>query len=355
MRAKSQDHLADIKWRRGAHLPCYVKGGAIGAVGGLAVYAAGVTQPWRETEMVWAYDPAGDFWQPLPPMPAGRAYTVGASDGQALYVVGGRWRGGSCAEVFRLRLLNGRWLWEKVPPLRQARAVCAAAVVNGMLVCLGGGHWSSESPGAFFPREIGSVELLDLSHPEKGWAAGKPLPGSPRAGAAACAVGDSMVVAGGYDCWLEEGQRRLKALADAWRYDVKSDSWSALPQLPAATSGAAAVALRSGIAILLGGAVAEGDSWLTSACVDAKRGVVVGEYSAGVWCLDAGADSSAPRPGAALRRAGWRRLPSPLIEGLNDLRACVVNGLVVAAGGENIDPTLSNTTNACQVGEPVWA
>lgn len=346
--------MADIRWRRGAHLPCYVKGGAFGAVGGAAVYAAGVTQPWRETEMAWAYDPGGDFWQPLPPMPAGRAYTTGASDGQALYVVGGRWRGGSCGEVFRLRLETGRWLWEEMPALRQARAVCAAAVVNGMLVCVGGGHWSSESPGAFFPREVDAVEILDLAHPEKGWMTGKSLPGTPRAGATACAVGDGMVVIGGYDCWLDEGTRKLRALAEAWRYDVRSDSWPLLPKLPLAASGAAAVALENGSVILLGGAVAQGDSWLTAARVDAKRGVVVGEYSAGVLCLDAGADSSAPRRGAALRRAGWRRLPSPLIEGLNDLRACVVGELVVVAGGENIDPTLSNTSDACQVGEPVW-
>jgi hypothetical protein len=150
-----------------------------------------------------------------------------------------------------------------------------------------------------------------------------------------------VVVIGGYDCWLEGGQRRVESLADVWQYSPDSDCWSCLPPLPIAVAGAAAVALDNGSVVLLGGAAGERQSLITAARLDAKRGVVVGEYSASAWCLDVGARA-------------WRRLPSPLVEGVNDLRACVVGGLVVAAGGENMDPTLSNTTNACQVGQPVW-
>ncbi|HIE28716.1 TPA: hypothetical protein EYP66_15665 [Candidatus Poribacteria bacterium] len=63
-----------ITWKQGRGMPTFVKGGAMGIVDGVPVYAAGCTYPWRETEQAWHWDATRGDWFPVEPcLTLGRA------------------------------------------------------------------------------------------------------------------------------------------------------------------------------------------------------------------------------------------------------------------------------------------
>ncbi len=80
-----------ITWKQGRGIPTFIKGGAMGIVDGVPVYAAGCAYPWRETEQAWYWDsPRGD-WLPVEPcLTLGRAYTNGVTLQAGMLVLGGR-------------------------------------------------------------------------------------------------------------------------------------------------------------------------------------------------------------------------------------------------------------------------
>ena len=101
-----------IAWQQKKGLPTFVKGGAMGMVDGLPVYAAGMTFPWRETEQAWYWHGAVEDWFPVEPsLPLGRAYTNGATLRDGLLVLGGRKRVDgaplSLRDAWWLRRLDG--------------------------------------------------------------------------------------------------------------------------------------------------------------------------------------------------------------------------------------------------------
>jgi N-acetylneuraminic acid mutarotase len=69
-----------------------------------------------------------------------------------------------------------------------------------------------------------------------------------------------------------------------------------------------------------------------------KRGVLVGEYSDLVWVYDTQTDS-------------YELIHERMPHGVNDIRACIRDNIIYAVGGENVDVTTSNTTNAFMIGE----
>jgi hypothetical protein len=78
-------------------------------------------------------------------------------------------------------------------------------------------------------------------------------------------------------------------------------------------------------------------SFEQSMVVDPKRHVVLGQYSNRVLAFD-----------TRTREYSWCGETMP--RGHNDLRMCAAGDRVYGLGGENADPTLSNTTNDFLVG-----
>ena len=328
-----------LRWRLGADYPSYVKGGAMAAVSGAVVYAGGMTQPWRETEAAWCYTPSDKNWKPLPPMPQGRAYTHGAGGLDSLIVTGGRWRFHGTSDVFRLRRSSGDWRWDVLPSLQQARVTPNVAAAGSQVLVAGGGDWDRQQGGAFLPRLVDKVEVLDLAHLDQGWRTAAPFPAGARVASNVASAGGRAYLFGGYDLWYEKEQRHLEIKRDAWRYDFSADRWEKLPDLPAHMYGGAAVAVRDRYILILGGVLewpGEGNRRESSVLVDPKRKVLLGQYSTRVLIFD-----------VSTRSYTWASEPMP--RGHNDIRACLLGDSIYVLGGENSDVTLSNTTADFQV------
>ncbi len=323
-----------LKWRFGPEYPSYVKGGAMARVGDAVVYAGGMTQPWRESETAWFLRPENKDWRPLPPMPKGCAYTHGTGAEDSLIVVGGRWRGHATADVFRLRRTGqDDWRWDVLPSLAEARATAGVAAVGPKVVATGGGDWDRQVGGAFAPRMVSRVEVLDLKQLDQGWRQAAAFPGGPCVAAMVAAIGGKIYHFGGYDLWYEQGQRRIEIKNAAWIYDVAANHWEPLPALPRRMYGGASAVLRDRYIVLMGGVV-EDDAGRRemSVIVDPKRKVLLGQYSTSVLVYD-----------TVTRIYGWSKAPMP--RGHNDIRAAVLDEKIYVVGGENADVTLSNTTS----------
>lgn len=327
----------DVTWQEGRWFPTLIKGGALGLVDGDPVYAAGMTQPWRETELVWRFD--GGDWQPAPPMPRGRCYTKGATCEQGLLVVGGRKR----SDAWLLRREDDALTWIELPSLGQERAECALAVANGVAVAAGGGVWETKHSGAFTGDGVTAAERLDLERPENGWHRTASPPFPPRVSFSGTAIDSTIWFVGGYNCHVDEnGVRTFDYFRDVWRYDTDEDTWSEAPGLPFRLSGHDVVAVDDRYLLLLGGCVRlEIDGQLIlyqTTFMDEKRKLLTGGYSDLVWCYDTCTGTC-------------ELLPERMPHGLNDLRATTDGDHIYVVGGENADPSTSNTTEWFMVGE----
>jgi len=76
-------------WTLGRDMP-WAGGSSATAVIGGKIYACGGIVGSGTVANLASYDPATDFWRPLPPMPTGVNHAASATDGQKLYVFGGR-------------------------------------------------------------------------------------------------------------------------------------------------------------------------------------------------------------------------------------------------------------------------
>jgi N-acetylneuraminic acid mutarotase len=185
--------------------------------------------------------------------------------------------------------------------------------------------------------------VLDLNNPKSGWQELGELPFSPRVGCSAVEVGGCFYLLGGYNCWVDEQNvRRFERFDEVFQYDFSTGCWTEISPLPVKLSGHQAVAYADRYIIVIGGAprfsLFDQELLYQSVKVDSKRGVLIGEYSDLVWVYDTHTES-------------YDLLPDRMPHGLNDLRACIRENTIYVGGGENVDVTTSNTTNAFMIGK----
>jgi hypothetical protein len=339
----------NITWQMAKGLPTFIKGGAMGMVDDAPVYAAGCTYPWRETEQAWYWDRARHDWFPVEPsLRLGRAYTHGLSFHDGLLVLGGR---KSMADG-RVSLRDGWWLhrrnggftWSELPRLTYPRALAAIGVAGNQVLALGGGEWERAQGGAFATRHLTHYEILDLDHLTTGWQDMGPLPFPSLVGSAFASVGDATYLFGGYECWTVDNTRQIQKYGSAWRYDFVTDTWRQLADFPAAAAGWCAVPYHNFI-ILLGGALtlqSQGAEAMTQTYFTVEAGTArqrtIGAYSDQVFVYD-------------IAHNTYHRLADRMPIGLNDLRATIAGDTIYVAGGETVDPALSNCSNAFMIGK----
>lgn len=338
-----------ITWSEGKWLPILIKGGAMGIVDGVPVYAAGVSQPWRESEMCWFFDPDRRDWLPGEPLPLGRCYTSGTTADDGLLVIGGRKSASegpvSLNDAWLLNRINGEWKWTELPYMAKGRADGAVSVAGNIAVCVGGGEWERTRGGAFSASNITNAEALDIQNPGNGWTDLGDIPFSPRVGCSGAAVGKSFYFLGGYNCWVDDQKKRhFQYFDQILRYDLRkgNEGWDVASLLPVKLSGHQSVAYKDRYIISMGGVVrfpfCGQELVYQKIKADPKRGILQGEYSDLVWVYDTQTDTH-------------ELLEDRMPHGLNDLRACIKDNMIYVVGGENCDVTTSNTTNFFMIGK----
>jgi N-acetylneuraminic acid mutarotase len=231
-------------WERRAHLPTGNGGFLAGVIDGVIVIAGGTT--WqgdtkRWLDEIWAYDQSGDAWRAAGRLPGPVAYPVSGYEGGCLW-----WEGGSGGGA----ALNG--LWRLGPGLRPERMAAtsgsrvygAGGVLGGRLLVVGG-----TDDQAALDRVGAKFRAIDLPT-----GAVTDLPAYPESSlttAAAVGLSEGLWVFGGAR-W-DAAAKTVVNHAAAHVFDGRTGRWRALPPLPHATRGLAAVALDEKTILLAGG------------------------------------------------------------------------------------------------------
>ena len=160
------------------------------------------------------YDPAIDSWKGGEDLPVPVQHAMSVTWQDTPVVLGGWRTEGANPKVATdrvWRVVNSRWT--ELPPLLQPRAAAAAAVVGDRIIVTGG----VDADG----RLLNTTEIFDGSS----WKLGAPIP-TPRQMLGAASDGKLVYAVG--------GTNGTSDLATVEAYDPAADTWTTMPELPAA-------------------------------------------------------------------------------------------------------------------------
>ncbi|KAH7971437.1 hypothetical protein HPB49_024100 [Dermacentor silvarum] len=194
---------------------------------------------------VLAYEEADDRWHRVAMLPEPRHHHAGAIVGDNVYVIGGlnsrrtlTGRPRPLASCLCYQL--GERQWTQLPDLQVPRAYHGCAAVEGTLFAVGG----RDKRG----RLLDSMECWEPSSDRWRLTAEPLRPG--RMGAAVCASGKKVYVAGGV---ARSDDGRLWLLADVDCYDLQAGRWFRGPRLPWPVCLGSLVSTGSGVLVHVGG------------------------------------------------------------------------------------------------------
>lgn len=259
----------NISWREGPEYPLGIQDSVVGFVSGRLVSTGGFSRhpkniverfpdafagkPSGFTGIGFTLDPAGeaDGWSRISDMPGpsrqGAAMVV---VGDALYAFGGFNYDAphTYRDACRLSYRSGRWNWEALKPLPFAVCEATAVAIGGTIYLVGGADFFAASDEGPMPlvgneanfytdadreqRPIGSaLWSLDTTSPAADWKRLPDRPGVGQAISACAAVGEKIYVLGGFFCPRAKMAHYHNAV-DSWVFDVASEKWSRLPDMP---------------------------------------------------------------------------------------------------------------------------
>ena len=255
----SDRHMLRIEWRIGPDLPQGFQdsdGGILGdtlvTVGGFC--SGGLDEDNRHKpgryprgflRLGWQLDvsdPRGS-WQPLPDFPGdARQALSSARVGEALYF----WGGFSYSEPFcyadgwKLTRADGDWQWERLPDFPWPINSAAMAVVGAKIYACGGSDYNAAAfytetdRGGGMPRLGARLLVIDTADTNAAWRELSPCPGTPRwVHTMAAHDGKLYVIGGASGNFSQNGTNYgYCTIVDNWSYDVATDEWSRLPDLP---------------------------------------------------------------------------------------------------------------------------
>jgi N-acetylneuraminic acid mutarotase len=216
-------------------------GGKLYAFGGFVLPEAG-PPAWVPIDNAWEYDPAGDAWKALAPMPTKRGSPVAATVNGKIYVIGGASVHPGSSEPAVLPTRPHRALttveeydpatntWRARSPMPTARNHAAIGVVNGKIYVIGG------RLGAAFIGIASNTDVVEEYDPATdSWGAVRARMLTARSASAWGTHGGRIYVAGGeyQNAQLMAAFRALEA------YDPATNQWVSLPSMPIPRHGLA--------------------------------------------------------------------------------------------------------------------
>ena len=226
---RSEPAAGAVRVSAGVSLPAGRGNHAGGMVDGKVVVAGGTAWNADRTVKSWLGDTLvfrDGTWTPGPELPHAVSEPAFASDGKALYVVGGR-RGASAVNdtAYRLAEVDGHLRWDALPKLPEPTTAAGAGIVGERLFV---------ACGSARNAPVARLLALDATTADAKWVDLKPLPGPERMYPAVCSRDGSLYVLGGMRPTQDAaGKRGMEVFRDAYRYDTRSAEWTRLPDLPA--------------------------------------------------------------------------------------------------------------------------
>lgn len=221
--------------------------------GGGANFPDGV-MPWDGGKKVWhdrlfALDLAriDAAWREIGKLPAPNGYGVSLTLPEGVLLIGGGDAKAHFRAVTLLTLSSGKPSFRSYPELPIPLAQMAGALAGRHVHVCGG----LEKPDA--TTASAGHWMLDLDALEKGWQTLPPLPAAGRILAAAAAIGDTFVIAGGCSLAPDSSNKPVRTyLREAWKF--AGGTWTRVADLPRACVAAASPApVRGGALFLISG------------------------------------------------------------------------------------------------------
>jgi hypothetical protein len=244
--------------------------GKIYAMGGMNIFLSSSTY----LASVEVYDVSTDTWEEGIPLPQPRMVAAtGVIDGK-IYLAGGYfWEEAVTYYLDRLdRFDPDGNFWVTLAPMPTPRSLAAGAVLDGKFYVMGGRNENGKTM-----QVLDTVEVYDPGTDE--WTEIAPL-AKPIEAAAAVTIGGFIFLAGGFDGDL------AGYLADTFIYDPHANAWYGGPAIPSPRCSLAGTALFDRYAIFIGGYIdgwppfrdaaeafdTESGTWVTLAPLPEGRG-----------------------------------------------------------------------------------
>jgi N-acetylneuraminic acid mutarotase len=210
---------------------------------------------WVPINNSWEYDPAGDTWKALPPMPTKRGSALAAVVNDKIYVIGGATTIPGSKETAVLpthphmsvgtveEYDPGTNTWRQRSSMPTPRNHAAIGVVNGKIYVIGG------RVGAAFiglASDISVVEEYDPASDQ--WSGPRARMPIARSAIGAGVYGGRIYVAGGeyQDPHMMATFRAVEA------YDPASNTWSEMPPMPVSRHGLAVGVISNHLHVVSG-------------------------------------------------------------------------------------------------------
>jgi N-acetylneuraminic acid mutarotase len=210
---------------------------------------------WVPIDNVWEYDPAGDAWKALPPLPTRRGAAIAFEVGGKMYVIGGASVHPGSKDLGISPGASGRAVstneafdpatgtWEPRQTMPTARNHAYGGVVGGKIYVIGG-RMGAAGIGAATNSDI--VEVYDPAVDSWGGAGAK-LP-TPRSGGAWGTYGGRIYVAG--------GEVSTPLLVGAYRaievFDPAANEWRFFASMPSPRHGVAGAVVGNSFHLVSG-------------------------------------------------------------------------------------------------------
>ena len=182
-------------------------------------------------------------WTRLPNFPGiARQGMQAVSVNNAFYVWGGfsYTNPYTFKDGYKLSLKNGKWLWEKLPPLPWSLTWGATCAVGLKIYIIGGSDFDykrfyTDADRNHQVKNLGArLIVFDTHNPNAGWKELTSCPGTHRCFTAAAVVEDKMYVIGGVSGPTSSSE--MYSVVDSWLYDPDIDNWERLRDLPVSTA-----------------------------------------------------------------------------------------------------------------------
>jgi len=252
---------ATDKWTKKKPMPLAAHHLAVAELDGKIYVFGGFVPPpagppaWVVIDNAWEYDPAGDSWKALAPMPGKRGSAVAAAVRGKLYVIGGGAPHPGSTELAIHPARPHRAVttveeydpaintWRARSPMPTPRNHAAAGVVNNKVYVIGG------RIGAAFISVGSNTDVVEEYDPATDqWGVIRERMPTPRSAMAWGVHSGRIYVAGG-----EFQDRSLMAAFRALEvYDPAANRWTILPQMPIPRHGLAGAVIGNRLHLVTG-------------------------------------------------------------------------------------------------------